>query len=148
MKIKSAKLTGFFSVLPSRMFFLFAFLYFYFFGNHVLFFQEKTSLFIFSFEFLTENIKQPGGFLVYISAFLTTFSCYPAAGALIYATILWMIVVFSLEITVAVSGSKRVLIPYLAGLALFYLQLDYRYLLLNNTGILLQILFSGCLSGI
>lgn len=141
MKIKSAKLTGFFSVLPSRMFFLFAFLYFYFFGNHVLFFQEKTSLFIFSFEFLTENIKQPGGFLVYISAFLTTFSCYPAAGALIYATILWMIVVFSLEITVAVSGSKRVLIPYLAGLALFYLQLDYRYLLLNNTGILLQILF-------
>lgn len=141
MKIKSAKLSRFFSVLPSRLFFLFIFLYFVFFGSHILFFQEKTSLFIFSSDFLAESIKQLGGFLVYLSGFLATFSYHPVTGALIYATILWMIVVFSLEITLAVSGSKKMLIPFLAGLALFYLQLDYRYLLFNNTGILLQILF-------
>lgn len=141
MKIDNHQPTPFLSALPSRLFFLFIFLFFFFFADYIFFYQEKTSLFVFSCDFLAENLNQPGGLLVYLGKFLTTFYYYPLAGALVASLIIWLIVVISLEITVIITGSRRVLIPFLAGFTLFYLQLDYRYMLYNNLGILLQLFF-------
>ena len=134
-------LNQFLSSLPTRLFFLFIFLFLFFFAGHIFFYQEKTSLFVFSFDFLKENLNQPGGLLVYLGKFLTTFFYYPLAGALIASLVIWLIVILASEITRQVTGNRREFLPLLAGLALFYLQLDYRYLLYNNLGILCQLLF-------
>jgi len=130
----------FLSYLPTRLFFLFIFLFLFFFASHIFFYQEKTSLFVFSFDFLKENLHQPGGFLVYLGKFLTSFFWYPIAGALIASLVIWLIVIIG-EITTSMTGTGRNFLPLLAGLALFYLQTDYRYLLFNNLGILFQLLF-------
>ncbi len=135
------QINQFVATLPSRLFFLFTFLFFFFFADHIFFYQEKTSLFIFSGDFLADNLNQPGGILVFLSKFLTSFYYYPITGALISSVIIWSIVVISLEITMAITGSKKVFIPFLAGLVLFCLQLNYRYMLYNNLGILLQLIF-------
>lgn len=141
MIIKSNLKSPFLSFLPSRLFFLFIFLFLFFFAGHILFYQEKTSLFIFSFDFLKENLRQPGSLLVYLGTFLTTFYYYPLAGALIASLIIWFIVILASEITKQVTGKRREFLPLLAGLVLFYLQTDYRYLLYNNLGILCQLIF-------
>ena len=130
----------FLSFLPTRLFFLFIFLFLFFFTSHIFFYQEKTSLFVFSFDFLKENLHQPGGLLVYLGRFLTTFFYYPLAGALIASLVIWLIVILASEITKQVTDYRRDFLPLLSGLALFYLQLDYRYLLYNNLGILCQLL--------
>ena len=134
-------LNQFLSSLPTRLFFLFIFLFLFFFTSHIFFYQEKTSLFVFSLDFLKDNLRQPGGLLVYLGKFLTTFFYYPFAGALIASLVIWLIVILASEITKQVTDYRRDFLPLLAGLALFYLQLDYRYLLYNNLGILCQLLF-------
>ena len=131
----------FISSLASRLFFLFIFLFLFFFAGHIFFYQEKTSLFVFSFDFLKENLRQPGGLLVYLGKFLTTFFYYPLAGAMIASMIIWLTVIVAGEIIIIMTGTKRDFLPLLAGLVLFYLQTDYRYLLYNNLGILCQLIF-------
>lgn len=139
--MKHNYLNQFLSSLPSRLFFLFIFLFLFFFAGHIFFYQEKTSLFIFSFDFLKENLHQPGGLLIYLGKLLTTFFYYTLAGALIASLIIWLIVIVAGEIVIIMTGTKGNFLPFLAGLALFYLQPDYRYLLYNNLGILCQLLF-------
>ena len=141
MTINNNPKSQFLLYLPTRLFFLFIFLFMFFFAGHIFFYQEKTSLFVFSFDFLKENLRQPGGFLVYLGKFLTTFFYYPLAGALIASLVIWLIIILASEITKQVTGNRRDFLPLLVGLALFYLQLDYIYLLYNNLGILCQLLF-------
>src|ERR1035437_7392830 len=59
--------------LPYAILFLVPFFYFLFFADHIFFSQEKSSLFIFSKDFLVENLHQPGSLLVYFAKFLTSF---------------------------------------------------------------------------
>lgn len=70
------------------LFFILTFIYFYFFSNYVLFFQEQQFLFIFSGEFFHEHIIKPGGLLVLAGKFLTQFYFSKLAGALILAAVL------------------------------------------------------------
>lgn len=127
-----------FSCLPYLVF-IASFIYFGFFVDYILFYQEKSSLFIFSSDFLFENLHQPGGFLIWLGKFFSTFFYYTPAGALIVAAILTLIVTTVTNIIRILTGKNSIIVPFIIGAALFYLQTDYRFLIYNNLGLLLQL---------
>lgn len=130
---------SFISWLPYLVFFIASFIYFGFFGNYIFFYQEKSSLFIFSLDFLRENLHQPGGFLIWLGKFFSTFYYHPLAGALILTSVLTLNTVLVSKIFNTLRGQQSGVIPFLIGASLFYLQTDYRFLLFNNLGLLLQL---------
>ena len=127
------------SRLPYLVFFLASFIYFGFFGNYIFFYQEKSSLFFFSLDFLRENLHQPGGFLIWFGKLFSTFYFYSLAGAVIISAFLTLIVILISEIIYALSGHYSRLFSLIIGVSLFYLQTDYRFLLFNILGILIQL---------
>jgi len=128
-----------FFYLPYLVFFIGSFIYFGFFVDYILFYQEKSSLFIFSSDFLFENLHQPGGFLIYLGKFFSTFFYYPFAGAVIVSAIIVLIVLIISKIIGFFTGKNAKIVSFIIGIALFYLQTDYRFLLYNNLGLLLQL---------
>lgn len=128
------------SLLPYLLLFTGIFGYFCFYGDYILFYQEKSSLFIFSSEFLKVNLHQPGGFLIYLGKFFSTFFYYPLAGAFIIAATISFISFLSSRILKSLSGRDSIIIPLVIGLVLYFLQTDYRFFYFNNFGILLQLL--------
>lgn len=132
-------INAYLSWIPYLLFFAGSFIYFGFFASYVFFYQEKSSLFIFSLSFLNENLHQPGGFLIWLGKLFSTFYYYPAAGACILSSVLTLIVL-SVSKTILILKNKEILIiPIITGAVLFYLQTDYRFLLFNSLGILLQL---------
>ena len=129
----------FFAWIPYLVFFAGSFIYFAFFANYLFFYQEKSSLFVFSGSFLIENLHQPGGLLIWIAKFLSTFYYYPLAGALILSSVLTLIILFISKVILLLKGSSSKVLPIIIGLSLFYLQTDYRFLLFNDLGLLLQL---------
>src|SRR5664280_851967 len=127
------------SRLPYLVFFFASFIYFGFFGNYIFFYQEKSSLFFFSLDFLRENLHQPGGFLIWFGKLFSTFYFYSLAGAVIISAFLTLIVILISEIIYALSGHYSRLFSLIIGVSLFYLQTDYRFLLFNILGILIQL---------
>jgi hypothetical protein len=130
---------SFISWLPYLVFFIASFIYFGFFGNYIFFYQEKASLFIFSTDFLFENLHQPGGFLIWIGKFFSTFYYFPFAGTLVLSVFMTLIVILISEINFILSGHYSKVFSLIIGASLFYLQTDYRFLLFNNLGLLLQL---------
>jgi hypothetical protein len=128
-------------LLPYLIFFAGSFVFFGFFADYVEFYQEKVALFVFSRDYLITNIDQPGSLLLYLGRFLTTFFYYPAAGAAIISIILSLIIYLLSKILNYLSGSESRLIPFIFGTLFFILQTNYKYLLYNNLGILLQLAF-------
>jgi len=59
--------------LVGVIYFLFTFFFLFFFAEHIFYYQEKTFLFIFSPEILSDGLSRPGGFLKLLSGFLTSF---------------------------------------------------------------------------
>jgi len=125
--------------LPYLVFFIFSFIFFGFFSDYVLFYQEKLSLFIFSSDFFIENLHQPGGFLIYLGKFFSTFFYNPLSGSLIVSVIIGLTILVISKIITLLSGKEAKIFPFIIGAALFYLQADYRFLLYNNLGLLLQL---------
>lgn len=121
------------------LFFLFLAIYFAVFESQLLVYQEKTSLFIFSSEFLNENLKQPGGLLVYFTKFLTSFFYYPIAGAIIVSLVIALIVLTISEILYLLRGKTYPIPAFIFGIGLFYLQTNYQFLFIYNLGLLLQL---------
>jgi hypothetical protein len=121
------------------LFFIAVLIYFVFFENYGFFYQEKSSLFIFSFDFLRENIKQPGGFVIWLGKFFSTFYYYPLAGGIILSTALTVTVISTSKIISFLSGEKSIFIPLIIGVSLFYLNTDYHFLLFNTLGLLFQL---------
>lgn len=128
-----------FSSLPFLIFFLATFGFFGFFADYILFYQEKSSLFFLSTGFLQENLRQPGGLLIYLGKFLSGFYYFPLAGAIILSVILSSIAFFSSKIISRYSGKRVVFVPVILGVALFYLHTDYHYFMFNSLGLLLQL---------
>jgi len=128
--------------LPVIILFIGSFIFFAFLADYVQFYQEKLSLFIFSGDFLKENIVKPGSLLVYSGKFLTTFFYYPIAGAAIISLIICLVFCLMQAIAGCVTGEKSILFPFITGLLLIALQADYQYLLFNSLGLLLQLAFS------
>jgi hypothetical protein len=131
--------TRFFSLLPYLVLFIGSFTYFGFFGDYITFYQEKSALFIFSPEFLFEHLHQPGGFLIYLGKFFSTFYYYPLSGAIIISATITLIVLLISKIIAAITGKSATVFPLVIGTVLFFLQTDYRFLLYNNIGLLLQL---------
>jgi len=125
--------------LPYLVFFAGSYIYFGFFADYILFYQEKSSLFIFSHDFLIENIHQPGGLLIWLAKFLSTFFYYPVAGAVIVSAVIILIILSISKIIGLLTGKDAKIFPFIIGLTLFSLQTEYRFFLYNNLGILLQL---------
>jgi len=122
-------------------FFIGSLLFFGFFADYVEFYQEKLALFVFSHDYLISNIKQPGSLLLYLGRFLTTFFYYPLAGAFIISLMICLIIYLISKIIYHLSGKDSILIPLIFGTLFFILQTNYKYLLFNNLGVLLQLAF-------
>jgi hypothetical protein len=129
----------FLNLLPYLIYFLCLFIYFGYFAAYVQFFQEKSSLFVCSTDFLRENLNQPGALLIYLGKFLTSFYFYPLAGAAIISAVASLLLFTVAHIIGHFTGKKSFFIPLILGSALFYLQTDYPYLLFNSLGLLLQV---------
>jgi hypothetical protein len=127
--------------LPFVIFFTGSFLFFGFFADYVEFYQEKLSLFIFSHDYLIDNLSQPGSLLIYLGRFLTTFYYSPVAGAAIISLIICLIIYMISVIIRFLTEKESILLPLFFGTAFFILQTNYHYLLYNNLGVLLQLVF-------
>ena len=78
-----------------------SFIYLYWFGNGIFFYQENKSLFIYSGEYLQRFTARPGGLLTYAANFLTQGYFSPLYGSLLVSTLVILIgLIFALEITV------------------------------------------------
>ncbi|MFZ0280948.1 MAG: DUF6057 family protein [Bacteroidales bacterium] len=128
-------------LLPYLVLFILMFLYFGFFADYAAYYQEQTSLFVFSHEYLAEHFHQPGSPLIYLSNFITTFFHIPFTGAVLVSVIIFLVVFFISKIINFLAGRKQVLIPFLFGATLFYFHTNYQYLLYNSAGLLLQLVF-------
>ena len=136
-----SKNNRFHTFLPLLIFFAGAFIFFGFFAGYVEFYQEKTSLFVFSRDYLVDGITQPGSLLVFLGRLLTTFYYYPVAGALIISLTICLAVYMISKIISFQSGEKSILVPILFGTLTFILHSNYQYLLYNSLGIMLQLVF-------
>lgn len=116
-------------------FFIPAFVFFLFFADHVLYYQEKAFLFTFGTGFLKECLQSPGGILLWAEKFLVSFYFNPATGALALAGLLTLVVYFTSR-TVSICGSRYLLLAFIPGLILFFLHTDYRFMTINSLGIL------------
>ena len=131
----------FFYFLPYLVFFTGSFLFFGFFADYIEFFyQEKLSLFVFSRDYLIDNITQPGSLLVWFGRFLTTFYYYPCVGGLIISLNICLIIFIISKIIRFLTGKTALPLPLLFGTAFFLLHASYQYLLYNSMGVLLQLL--------
>jgi len=127
--------------LPYIVYFIGSTIFFGFFADYILFYQEKSALFVFSTDFLSENLRQPGGLLVWLGKFLTSFYYLPIAGALLLSLLLTLILILVSRISVLLTGKNSGIILLIAGSILFYLQTDYRFMIINSLGLFLQLLF-------
>lgn len=75
----------------SLIFGLAVFIFFAFFYQYHLYFQEQYQLFLFTGSYFTESLHHVGGLAGYLGAFLTQFYYYPKLGALIIAALLVII---------------------------------------------------------
>jgi len=126
-------------LLPYTAFLLIAYIYFGFISNYILYFQEKSSLFVFSYEFLQEHLNKPGGLLIWLGKFLSAFYYYPPAGALILSSVLTLVVFSITKISYILTGKYSLIVSFLIGAILFYLHTNYRFLLFNSLGLLIQL---------
>ncbi len=126
---------------PYLLFFLFSFVYFGWFADHIFFYQEKSSLFLVSGDYLLLHLSQPGGFLKYLGELQNAFYYYPLLGALIVSMEMILSVVLIQRIGKNVSGKKQNFLSFVIGALLFYLQTNYQYAALNPIGIFCILLF-------
>lgn len=140
MKITDLKINRILQFTAYFTCFVLSTFYFYWFVSYIFFYQEKSSLFLVSFSYLTEHLQQPGGFLVWLAELQTAFYFYPLAGAFIVSIEMCLVIFLITKIGGVLTGRTFFLIPFLTGAILFYLQTNYQYAAFNNLGILLQIL--------
>ena len=131
----------FFDLLSYLVLFIVLFFYFGFFGDYIAYYQEKTTLFVFSRDYLTEHLNQPGSLLIYLSNLISTFFYLPFTGSVLISVIICLTVFALHKVTNYLSGKNLILIPLLSGAALFFFHTGYRYMLYNSIGLLLQIFF-------
>ena len=127
--------------LPYLVFLSSIFIFFAFIADYVGFYQEKQSLFIFSADYFRDTVDRPGSLLVYLGRFITTFFHVPVLGGLLITLIIGLQTLLISGIISLLSGRKGIIVPLLFGTAFFALQGNYQYLVHNNIGILLQLLF-------
>ena len=129
----------FFSFKPYLVLFLGSFIFFGFIADYTTYYQEKISLFVFSGDYLTGHLNQPGSLLIWIADLLTTFYYYPVAGAVIVSIIICLTALMSSKVISQISGNESFMMPLFTGLVLFFFHSNYQYLIYNSAGILIQL---------
>ena len=124
------------STAPYLLFFLFSFGYFAFLADHIFFYQEKSSLFLVSGDYLLQHLSQPGGLLKYLGELQTAFYYYPLLGAFIVSVEIILSIALIGCIGEKVSGKRQSFLSFTMGSLLFFLQTNYQYAALNQIGIL------------
>ncbi len=97
-------------------------------------------MFLLSFSYLQEQINQPGGFLTYLGELQTAFYFYPLPGAILVTLEICIIIFIIGKIGKKLTKNRNLLLPFIIGATLFYLQTNYQYSAFNNLGILIQLL--------
>ena len=139
MKRTNFKTNQFLLIISYLFFFIFSFVYLNWFAAYIFFYQEKSSLFLVSWQYLAEHLSQPGGFLNYLGELQTAFYFYPAIGAFLVSAEIVVIIRIISQTGRVINGNRYYFIPFIIGSALFYLQTNYQYNAFNNLGILIQL---------
>lgn len=140
------KLNRLIFILPYLIFLLLGTFYLFRFTNYILYYQEKSSLFLLTFSYLQEHLNQPGGFLIYLGEFQKALYYYPLFGAFLVMLEICLIIYILQKAGFALTQRRLYLFPFLIGALLFFLQTNYQYQAINNLGILVQLfLFTGVL---
>lgn len=140
-KMKNKAITGYiYSGLPYMVLFAGYFIWFAFVADYILFFQEKSTLFIFSGEYFSGKSGRPGGLLVCLSEFLTSFYFIPVAGAFIISAINTLTAFLVSRCVLALSGRNEKIYPFVISLLFFVAQTDYTFLLHNSLGMFLSVM--------
>lgn len=124
-------------------FFILTFGYLYWFGDYVLFLQEKQSLFLFTDEYLHQYLTLPGGLLEFAGNYLTTFYIDSANGALILAVIITLpaIIFFNVTKQLFNNQSFALFFSILPSLLLLLMQTHYYHLMEYNLGYIVVSLY-------
>ncbi len=119
------------------------FVYFYWIGDYLLFFQEQQSLFIFSGDYFYEFLTKPGGLLELAGKFLAQFYASKILGSLILAIILTLPGLILLNINKRLmTGKPASFILLLITICLLLLMQAYYYHMMEyNLGFLLVFLY-------
>ena len=124
-------------------FFLLAFVYFFWFGSHILFFQEQQYLFLYRSSYINEFFLKPGGLLDLSGKFLTQFYISKLAGSVILAAVLTLPAIILLYINKrilngSVLSNLLILIP---SFLLLIMQTHYYHLMMYDLGFLLVLIY-------
>lgn len=140
MNAKNQKTNRILLYLPYLLFFSLATFFFSWFTNYIFFYQEKSSLFEVTLDYLAKHLNQPGGFLIYLNELLTAFYFHFWVGAVLVTLEICFIILLISKIAQKLAGRRVFFIPFVVGALLFYLQTSYQYSGFNTLGILLQLL--------
>jgi len=129
--------------LSLALLFAVSFIYLYWWGEGIFFYQENRSLFIFSGDYLRNFITKPGGLLSYAAIFLTQGYFSPAYGSLLNSIIIVLICLTFKSIVnrLAVPGAFSLLIILLPSVLLLLLQAKYEYHLQHTLGFFCVVLW-------
>jgi len=89
------------TLIPAGIFIFYAFFY----NNH-LHFEEQFSLFLFSSNYLIEKLILPGGFAGYLGEFFTQFYYISLVGPLVVALLIYSLILNLRRISMAVSSER------------------------------------------
>jgi hypothetical protein len=125
------------------LFFVLVFGYFYWFSESLLYFQEKQTLFIYSWEYLKEYFIKPGGPLELAGDFLTQFYIHALGGSVILAAILTLpgIVLYKINRRFSIGKAFSILFALIPSSLLLLMQTHYYHQMEYNLGFLLILLY-------
>ena len=131
------------TLLLLTVLFIFSGLFFFMFGNHIFFFQENFSMFIFSGEYFHQFSVRPGGLLVYAGNFLTQGYYNNLYGSLVLALIFTSLAVIFLNINKKLFANRLFSLSFavLPSCLLLLRQTNFNWLIFNNLGFLSVALF-------
>jgi hypothetical protein len=125
-------------VLSFSSLFIISFVSLCFFQKGHFFYQEHSSLFIFTADYLQKFTSKPGGLLIYAGNFLTQFYYNPVTGSLIISVLLILICVVINKILrmMSISASFSLFFSLLPSCALLALQMRYDFHIWHMLGFL------------
>ncbi len=116
-----------------------SFIYLFWYGKGIFFYQENRSLFIYTVDYLRKFALKPGGLLGYTGLFLAQGYFSPLYGSLLISIIITLICLTFKAIVkrLAVSGPLILLFTLLPSVCLLLLQTQYEYPLQLTLGFLI-----------
>jgi hypothetical protein len=137
----NSKLLKYTEYIATGIFFSGIFIFFAFFYNNHLHFEEATQLFLFSGDYLASKINLPGGFSGWTGAFLTQFYYWSVAGALIITILLFAVQQITMKLLSRVNGNRSFFpLSFLVPLNIALILCDEFYPLSALTGFLTALL--------